>query len=159
MSSERKTLKQLGPWLSHGEQFLDEFSNKNFRSFLREETGNLAVLYFADSPERLHEIKQKIRRHFRDIVELALELDAMFMSSKAIIGLSWDASILWAPLPLSKPTILNQTTMLDRTPPERTSQSDRIDFVISPLLFKIGNADGKQYESSLYLAKSGVVRH
>ena len=138
---------------------MDEFSDQNFRSFIKEETEDLAVLSFADSRKRWKRIKQKIRHGFKDIVELALELDTDFMSSKAIIGLSWDASLSWTPFSLSKPTILNQTTMLDHTPPGRTSQSDRIDFVISPLLFKIGNAEGKHYESSLYLAKSGVVCH
>lgn len=86
------------------------------------------------------------------ILEAALDLDEMLMSSKAIFLVRW-------PQDGQSKTLqrfdANQMESLAHT--NELSSKTIVRFFISPMLIKIGNADGCNYDSEMTLCKATVA--
>lgn len=92
----------------------------------------------------------------RDIVSKAASIDKILRTSKAFFqvfftppkGTDADASLQF-----------NAETMnlYPGLPPSLLDKGKTVDLVVSPALFKTGNADGKNYDKSSMLVKYGVI--
>ncbi|EMT61599.1 hypothetical protein FOC4_g10014664 [Fusarium odoratissimum] len=93
-----------------------------------------------------------LHQEMKAILEAALDLDEMLMSSKAIFLVRW-------PQDGQSKTLqrfdANQMESLAHT--NELSSKTIVRFFISPMLIKIGNADGCNYDSEMTLCKATVA--
>ncbi|KAF5001282.1 hypothetical protein FGRMN_1127 [Fusarium graminum] len=97
------------------------------------------------------ESEDELLREMKGILETALNLDDMLMSSKAIFH------IRWAVTEGSKQTRYMADKMQAVAYNKDLTPKTVVEFDIAPMLIKIGNADGCNYDSSMLLAKALVV--
>jgi hypothetical protein len=87
----------------------------------------------------------------KGIIEAAMELDEMLMSSKAIF------TVCWPEINSPKRQRFNTTEMEAFVRGKYLTSKTVVEFAISPLLIKMGNADGCNYDSRMVVCKSLVV--
>ncbi|KAJ3530222.1 hypothetical protein NM208_g9421 [Fusarium decemcellulare] len=98
-------------------------------------------------------IANQIFNEFQAIVDVALELDQIFMRSKAFLVVRWpDAS------KTSHEALRYDADRMDAVGWEKDLCSEsEVKLVLSPVLWKIGNADGQRYDTDMILCKALVV--
>ncbi|KAJ4208117.1 hypothetical protein NW767_002341 [Fusarium falciforme] len=96
---------------------------------------------------------EKVSDEIKVIVECAVELDQMFMCSKALFRINWKDHCQ----DHSKRQRYNSSAMEAIGYETELSSESIVKMVISPFLYKAGNADGQNYESSMLLIKADVV--
>lgn len=87
----------------------------------------------------------------KSILETALDLDGMLMGSMAIL------SIQWLQTGQSKSLRYDTDLMNSVAHTKELSPKTAVTFMISPVLLKMGNADGCNYDSEMVLCKASVV--
>ncbi|CAG1959177.1 unnamed protein product [Fusarium graminearum] len=90
-------------------------------------------------------------REMKSILETALDLDGMLMGSMAIL------SIQWLQTGQSKSLRYDTDLMNSVAHTKELSPKTAVTFMISPVLLKMGNADGCNYDSEMVLCKASVV--
>jgi len=97
---------------------------------------------------------RKVTDQLRDILGLAIELDQMMMSSRAIFQIHWrDRSQSCS----RTAQTWNEGAMDSEASTNTLSPKSCVLFFISPILLKFGTADGQRYDSNMVLAKGLVV--
>lgn len=125
---------------------------KAVRALANEETRRLRPFFPAQN-ESFYRTEKKVWDEIKAIIEGAVELDQVFMSSKAIFQVHWkDES--------QKPAIrfrFNSEAMDAVCHNKDLSPRSRVVMTLSPFLYKLGNADGQNYDCRMLLAKASVV--
>lgn len=109
--------------------------------------------FFGQNVESRGELENRARDDLRAIIGKALELDNMFMTSKAIFRIVWRTS----PLEPGEEQYYDSEVMDAEAYIKPLTSDSVIDFFISPILIKIGNADGENFDSRMILAKALVA--
>ena len=85
----------------------------------------------------------------RQIITSAVKLDDIFESSRSMFRMTMQVKSL--------SNLYDDSLMQAIAYLEEPTRNTEIDFVVSPVLKKNGNADGRSYESQVILAKAEVV--
>ncbi|CVK83906.1 uncharacterized protein FMAN_01165 [Fusarium mangiferae] len=142
-------------WLAQGSVMMSnlwERDDRGMRRLVLAEAKRLRP--FHSTPQSTADrCDKKVTDHLRDILDSAIELDQMMMGSKAIFFTHWrdrsqspSAAEMW-----------NEGAMDSEASTNTLSLKSRVLFFISPILRKVGTADGQRYDSSMVLAKGLVV--
>lgn len=90
-------------------------------------------------------------RDMKSIMEAALDLDEMLMNSRALFSVRWCENVQ------SEPLRFDEARMEVSAYNKDLSSQSAVEFEISPMLVKVGNADGCNYHSYMVLCKASVV--
>lgn len=96
---------------------------------------------------------ERVRDEISVIIDCAVELDQMLMCSKALFQIHWKDHCQ----DHTKRQRYNPNVMDAISYDTELSEQSIVKMVISPFLYKAGNADGQNYESSMLLIKATVV--
>lgn len=110
-----------------------------------------AMKFFEDDIP--HEQKDGFKRDFWEIIKQAAELHLAMMRSKAIFVVEWAANDSGEDDCRYDP----ETMVPLQDGIDTTSSSYVVDLNESPAVWKIGNADGENFDSVMVLCKSVVV--
>ncbi|KAF9761345.1 hypothetical protein IL306_003856 [Fusarium sp. DS 682] len=142
-------------WLAQGSIMMSrlwENDNIRIRHLVHNETRRLRTFHPAQQ-SRTDRAEKRIFDQLKDIVDSAIVLNKMMMCSKAIFQVHWrDQS--------QKPgghQRWNEDAMVAEAYTNDLSPKSRVMFSISPILHKVGTADGQRYNSRMVLAKGVVV--
>ncbi|RKK86611.1 hypothetical protein BFJ69_g835 [Fusarium oxysporum] len=145
------TLRHVARWFAQGTALFGHFFRRDQHAFRREarsEVDRLKLFCNITADKSGTDFHQEMKA----ILEAALDLDEMLMSSKAIFLVRW-------PQDGQSKTLqrfdANQMESLAHT--NELSSKTIVRFFISPMLIKIGNADGCNYDSEMTLCKATVA--
>ncbi|KAM0075808.1 hypothetical protein ACKRZS_012464 [Fusarium odoratissimum] len=145
------TLRHVARWFAQGTALFGHFFGRDQHAFRREarsEVDRLKLFCNITADKSGTDLHQEMKA----ILEAALDLDEMLMSSKAIFLVRW-------PQDGQSKTLqrfdANQMESLAHT--NELSSKTIVRFFISPMLIKIGNADGCNYDSEMTLCKATVA--
>ncbi|EXA52289.1 hypothetical protein FOVG_00634 [Fusarium oxysporum f. sp. pisi HDV247] len=145
------TLRHVARWFAQGTALFGHFFRRDQHAFRREarsEVDRLKLFCNITADKSGADFHQEMKA----ILEAALDLDEMLMSSKAIFLVRW-------PQDGQSKTLqrfdANQMESLAHT--NELSSKTIVRFFISPMLIKIGNADGCNYDSEMTLCKATVA--
>ncbi|KAF4966770.1 hypothetical protein FSARC_5587 [Fusarium sarcochroum] len=148
--SPSPSLRYVLGWITQGSTFFEHFFGRNQEACQRlvkiETRGLESFCNIASNKPGV-----QVHRAIKDIIETALDLDKMVMSSKAIISVDWPVN------PQPKHLLFDATTMDAIAHIKDMSAQSAVDFVVAPALIKKGNADGYNYDSKMFLCKALVV--
>ncbi|KAM0424776.1 hypothetical protein ACHAPT_010086 [Fusarium lateritium] len=148
-------IQQAARWFVQGSSILNQLwgsQPQHLADLINAET-QLLRPFFLPRHASLDGQDKKVREELKAIMEVAVEIDQMLMCSKAIFQIHWNDACQNP----SKSQRFNSEVM-DALCHERVlSPESRVTMVVSPMLFKIGNADGQNYDSRMLLAKATVV--
>ena len=122
------------------------------RSLANEETRRLRPFFSAQN-ESFDRTDKKVWDEIKAIIECAVELDQIFMSSKAIFQVHWKDE---SQNPSMRPRF-NSEAMDAVCHDKELSPRSRVVVTLSPFLYKLGNADGQNYDCRMLLAKAYVA--
>ncbi|KAI8691182.1 hypothetical protein NCS56_00110000 [Fusarium sp. Ph1] len=149
------TCQQAARWFSQGSSMLSHLwgdDPESVRSLANEETRRLRPFFPAHN-ESFDRADKKVWDDIKVIIECAVELDQIFMGSKAIFQIHWkDES--------QNPSMrrrFNSETMDAIGYEKEPSPRSFVKMHVSPFLYKLGNADGQMYDCRMLLAKASVV--
>ncbi|RKL33576.1 hypothetical protein BFJ72_g9800 [Fusarium proliferatum] len=142
-------------WLAQGSVMMSnlwERDDRGMRRLVLAEAKRLRP--FHSTPQSTADrCDKKVTDQLRDILGTAIELDQMMMGSKAIFLTHWrDQSQNHSPAEM-----WNEGAMDSEACTNALSPKSRVIFFISPILRKVGTADGQRYNSNMVLAKGLVV--
>ncbi|KAH7162942.1 hypothetical protein B0J13DRAFT_669580 [Dactylonectria estremocensis] len=149
------SLQRIARWCSQGAALSEELWGDNHRRVIditKTETGRLRPFWLAQNGSS-DRSEVKTWDQMKCIIEGATELGRLFMGSKALFEPRWGNHL---------PNITNQrrydpvsmeATAWDRPVCGKTF----VIFYTSPILYKIGNADGRNYDKEVVLVKASVV--
>ncbi|KAJ4271771.1 hypothetical protein NW762_000477 [Fusarium torreyae] len=143
------SLRQVAKWFTQGTALLGHFFGRDEKEFLKQTSDEAQRLAsFCD----IAPIKTDVglARETKGIFETALDLDEILMRSKAIFTMRW-------PETLQKTPRFNEIRMDAVAFTKELTSESIVKFSISPILAKIGNADGYNYDSQMILCKASVV--
>ncbi|WAO83897.1 Hypothetical protein NCS54_00109800 [Fusarium falciforme] len=146
--------QQAARWLAQGSGILDQLwgcESGGASALANIETKRL--MPFLSAQNASSDMAEKVNDEIKVIVECAVELDQMFMCSKALFQLHWKDHCQ----DHSKRQRYNSSSMDVVGYETEPSSESIVKMVISPFLYKAGNADGQNYESSMLLIKADVV--
>ncbi|KAI1032146.1 hypothetical protein LB504_000618 [Fusarium proliferatum] len=145
------TLRNVARWFAQGTALFGHFFGRDQDAFRREarlEVEGLKQFCNITADKSGTDFHQEMKA----ILKAALDLDEMLMSSKAIFPVRW-------PQDGQSETLqhfdTNQMESLVHT--KEPSPKTIIRFHISPMLIKLGNADGNNYDSEMTLCKATVA--
>ncbi|RTE70991.1 hypothetical protein BHE90_014612 [Fusarium euwallaceae] len=147
--------QQAARWFAQGSSMLNRFwgsDMKCVRSLTNTETKRLRP-FFSSPSASFDRTDKRVWDEIKAIIKCAVELDQIFMCSKAIFQIHWrDDS--------QKPSMrqrFNSDIMHAVCYEKDLSPKSMVQFFISPFLYKAGNADGQNYECRMLLTKGSVV--
>ncbi|KAG4294097.1 hypothetical protein FPRO06_00682 [Fusarium proliferatum] len=148
-SGRGPTLRHVARWAAQGAALFGHFFVRNEQAFrIRaawEIEGLKAFMAFPkDKPSA------DLLQEMKAIIDTALELDEMLMNSKAIFTIRRPES------DGSKNQRFDATEMEAFIQGKDLSSKTVVEFAISPMLIKMGNADGCNYDSRMVVCKSLV---
>ncbi|KAF5713870.1 hypothetical protein FMUND_7701 [Fusarium mundagurra] len=135
------TLRHVARWFAQGTALFGHFRRDQiaFRREARLEVEGLQRFCNIAADKSGTDFHQEMK----SILEAALDLDEMLMSSKAIFLVHWPQD--------EQPDILQQfdiDKMESLAHTRELSSETMVKFLISPMLIKVGNADGCNYDTS-----------
>ncbi|KPM41604.1 hypothetical protein AK830_g4983 [Neonectria ditissima] len=150
------SIQRIAKWRAQGSALLGEIWGDDHDRKLRElttaETRRLRPFWTAQlgSSDRS---ENRTWDELKAILECALELDHIMMGSKAHIQILW-GNDFWKQngRPLYNPDFMEAVGWKSTV-----SSRSSVDFFASPMLEKVGNADGQNYDSQMVLVKANVV--
>ncbi|KAG7422330.1 hypothetical protein Forpe1208_v000680 [Fusarium oxysporum f. sp. rapae] len=145
------TLRHIARWFAQGTALFGHFFGRDQNAFRHEahsEVERLKLFCNIDADKSGTDFQQEIKA----ILEAALDLDEMLMSSRAIFLVRWPQD--------EQSKILqrfdaNQMDSLAHT--NELSSKTIVRFFISPMLIKVGNADGFNCDREMTLCKVTVA--
>ncbi|KAF4958617.1 hypothetical protein FGADI_2314 [Fusarium gaditjirri] len=145
------TLRHVARWFAQGTALFGHFFGRDQNAFRREtrlEVERLKLFCNITADKSGTDFYQEMKA----ILEAALDLDEMLMSSKAIFSVRW-------PQDGQSETLqrFDATQMESLAHSSELSSNKIVRFFISPMLIKAGNADGCNYDSEMTLCKAAVV--
>ncbi|KAF5663105.1 hypothetical protein FHETE_7672 [Fusarium heterosporum] len=144
------SIRHVARWSAQGASLFVHFlgrDSKVFKQLLIDETKKLGSFCKIVSRES----ETGLLLEMKGILETALDLDDMLMSSKAIF---W---VHWALVEQSDPAHYIANEMEAVAYSKELTPKTSVKFEVSPMLVKMGNADGCNYGSSMVLSKALVV--
>ncbi|KAF4462382.1 hypothetical protein FALBO_10811 [Fusarium albosuccineum] len=149
------SLAQGARWVVQGSAILEYIwapNQKALDHLLNLETKRLMSLCQIPAADTT-KIGNQILNELQAIVDVALELDQIFMRSKAFLILRWpDAS------KTSQGALRYDPASMDAVGWDNDLCSEsEVELVLSPVLWKIGNADGQKHDTHMILCKAFVV--
>ncbi|CVK95017.1 hypothetical protein FPRO06_00840 [Fusarium proliferatum] len=143
-------------WLAQGSDMIGNLwgrDDRGMRRLVLRETKRLRPFYSArlSSTDRC---EKQVTDQLRDIICTAIDLDKMMMRSKAIFQVHWRDQ---SQKPYGCHQKWNGDAMNSEASKNALSPKSRVLFFISPILRKVGTADGQRYNSNMVLAKGLVV--
>ncbi|KAF4449448.1 hypothetical protein F53441_7310 [Fusarium austroafricanum] len=147
---QEPSLRHVARWLAQGTALFGHFlgrDQKAFRSLVNEEIGLLKGFCNIAADKSGSDFLQQMK----GVIETALDLDEMLMGSKAIFMVRWtghEQSASWR---------YDSDNMEAIAYEKDLSPKSHVKFDVAPLLVKIGNADGCNYDSRIVLCKALVV--
>ncbi|KAF4995124.1 hypothetical protein FDECE_12895 [Fusarium decemcellulare] len=148
--------KQAAKWLAQGSTLLERIWGPNeaaIRTLATTETKRLQSLINVSRGKQERE-EMRIWEEVKRVIDTAVELDLMLESSKALFFTSWGSGLSKHPR-----GILFRSVSMDALASRRTpSPKSRVEFFVSPYLYKMGNADGQNYDCDMILCKASVQR-
>ncbi|KAG5766234.1 hypothetical protein H9Q72_005708 [Fusarium xylarioides] len=149
-SGRGPTLRHVARWAAQGAAFFGHFFVRNEQAFRARAACELEGLKaFLNFPK--DKSTADLLQEMKSIIDTALELDEMLMNSKAIFiicRLESDGS---------KNQRFDAAEMDAFIQGKDLSSKTVVEFAISPMLIKMGNADGCNYDSRMVVCKSLVV--
>ena len=147
---------QLGTrWRAQGSRLFNRLwvhDKDNIAKFVRAET-KLLRPFLVSQASSIDRSELHASNELKAILELALELDNMLMSSRALFLIYWvDDS-----QPSEKPQYYNEAAMEAVAYQKKLSPQLSVRFFASPFFYKVGNADGQNYDTRMLLAKAKAV--
>ncbi|RMJ06807.1 hypothetical protein CDV36_013592 [Fusarium kuroshium] len=149
------TCQQAAKWFAQGSNMLGHLwgnDRESVRSLANAETRRLRPFFPAHN-ESFDRTDKKVWDEIKAIIENAIELDQIFMGSKAIFQIHWKDE---SQNPLMRRRFNPETMQVICHEKELSSRS-LVKIHVSPFLYKIGNADGQNYDCRMLLAKASVV--
>ncbi|KAF9769154.1 hypothetical protein IL306_013481 [Fusarium sp. DS 682] len=149
-SGRGPTLRHVARWAAQGAAFLGHFfvrDEQAFRALAAAEIEELKA--FCTLPK--DKSSAPLLQEMKGIIEAAMELDEMLMNSKAIF------TICWPETDSSKKQRFDETKMEAFVHGKDLTSKTVVEFAISPMLMKMGNADGCNYDSQMVVCKASVV--
>lgn len=131
----------------------NQIDEKAVDAFLDDVVNELSRLWATNSSNDSQTNRETVLQEFQGILRNSLELEFVFLSSKAIINLDWNEPRKTNTVMIYYPFYMEEC--LD--PGRKLCEDDCVDYAVSPLLLEFGNADGRDYNCELALAKSRVV--
>ncbi|KAM5355750.1 hypothetical protein ACJ41O_002396 [Fusarium nematophilum] len=148
-------LQRAAKWLAQGSTILYRLWGREPGGVIdlaNVETAHLSP-FFQSQDANSHIEYRRVWEEVKGIIESAVEIDRVMMCSKAIFQVHWrDDS--QAP---SRRRRFNPKTMEAVCYESDLSTESRVKFFISPILHKLGNADGRSYDRRMVLCKASVV--
>ncbi|KAK7415517.1 hypothetical protein QQX98_005871 [Neonectria punicea] len=145
-------LQRIARWRAQGSSLLDELwkcDENLFEDLIQDETDRLKPFWSGSSTTCETMVKDQVR----GILQCAVELDQLMMVSKAIFYLRWDKDLQEPNGQLE----FDSETMEAVALTSPISDRSLVCYFVSPILCKVGNADGQNYDSRMVLAKAKVV--
>ncbi|KAI8719008.1 hypothetical protein NCS52_00681100 [Fusarium sp. LHS14.1] len=146
--------QQAARWLAQGSGILNQlwgFESEGAKALATLEARRL--MPFLSAPNASSDSGGRVRDEMSVIIACAVELDQMLMCSKALFKIHWRDHVQ----DHSEPQRYNPNIMDAIASETELSEQSIVKMVISPFLYKAGNADGQNYESSMLLIKAAVV--
>lgn len=147
--------QRLARWRAQGSALFEELRDSNEKQLndvISAET-RLLELFWSEKPGSPNRSEVKTWDEMKGILEGALELDRLLMGSKAIFKAAWEHD-LWRAAEARHYHPYNMEVVASNHP---ISARSPVIFFTSPVLFKIGNADGQNYDNFVVLVKASVV--
>ncbi|KAL6403459.1 hypothetical protein AUP68_12809 [Ilyonectria robusta] len=147
--------QRLARWRAQGSALFDELWNGNEKQLNDVIAAELRLLepFWVENPGSPNTSEVKTRDEMKGILEGALELDRLLMGSKAIFEVVWEQE-LWRETDALQYNPYNMEVVASNHP---ISAHSPVVFFTSPVLYKMGNADGQNYDSFVVLVKASVV--
>ncbi|KAL2685561.1 hypothetical protein Neosp_006661 [[Neocosmospora] mangrovei] len=149
------SLQQGARWVAQGSTILEHIwgrSNKAFEQVVASETQRLGS--FCDlAKSNTGTTASSVAEDMAVIIRGAIDLDWMFMCSKAIFFIRWPDEREDNDEPLAFDRNLMEAIGWKKD----LSPKSLVQLVISPNLHKMGNADGQNYDQKMVLTKATVV--
>lgn len=147
--------QRLARWRAQGSALFEELwdiNEKQLNDVISTETGLLRP-FWSEKPGSADRSEVKAWDGMKAILEGALELDRLLMGSKAIFKACWENYFQKTANPL--PYNPHKMDVVASNHP--ISARSQVTFFTSPVLFKVGNGDGQNYDKVMVLAKASVV--
>ncbi|KAF5591971.1 hypothetical protein FPCIR_5882 [Fusarium pseudocircinatum] len=149
-SGRGPTLRHVARWTAQGAAFFGHFFVRNEQAFRTRAAWEIGLLKaFVTFPK--DKPSADLLQEMKTIIDAALELDEMLMNSKAIFATRRPES------DGLKTQRFDSTEMDAFIQGKDLSSKTVVEFAISPMLIKMGNADGCNYDSCMVVCKSLVV--
>ncbi|GKT98515.1 hypothetical protein FLAG1_01276 [Fusarium langsethiae] len=144
------TMRHVAKWSAQGTALLSHFYGRDEKAPKRRAAHALGRL-----KQFCNIAAEKARTDFlqemKGIIEVALDVDEMLMSSMAILTIQWPETGQSKRLRYDEDGMDAVAHINDLSP--RTA----VAFTISPMLLKMGNSNGCNYDSEMVLCKASVV--
>nr|CEG05045.1 unnamed protein product [Fusarium clavum] len=154
-SENKPSIAYIAKWLAQGATMMSQLWKKDstaVKRMVHTEAKRLRP-FASDHRFKLDRVDKKVSDQLSDIISSAIELDQMMMSSKAVFMIHWrDQSQKPGPLERWNPEVMEAEAY-----EQDLSEKSRVKLRLSPILYKVGTADGQNYDSRMVLAKSTVV--
>ena len=127
---------------------ISQHSSEKFTALLvRKEADNLHPFLVKEAQ------LQELQEGLREIIQMAMELDAMLGTSKAVFDICWSTKV-------NEGSVQMDDSCMEAVGfGNASSQNMNVAFYISPILLKRGNADGREYDKQMVLEKARVFCH
>ncbi|KAH8737365.1 hypothetical protein BGZ61DRAFT_525510 [Ilyonectria robusta] len=147
--------QRLARWRAQGSALFEELRDSNEKQLNDVISAETRLLrpFWSEKPGSSDRSEVKTWDEMKGILEGALELDRLLMGSKAIFKACWENSMRKTANPLR----YNPHKMDVVASNHPISARSQVTFFTSPVLFKVGNADGQNYDKVAVLVKASVV--
>ena len=154
-SDNEPSVARIAKWLAQGATMIGQLWDKDdaaIKRMVHTETKRL-LPFVSDHQSKVDRAYKKISDQLSDIICSAVELDQMMMCSKAVFQVRWlDQSQKPGPLGRWNPEVMEAEAYK-----QDLSEKSRVKFRLSPIVYKAGTADGRNYDSRMVLVKGRVV--
>ncbi|EFY90830.1 hypothetical protein J3458_002968 [Metarhizium acridum] len=142
-------------WLQSGWPIAKPVTPDSVNELLRKDCEKIYQMIHGKDGRERSDSRAESREELRDILSLALELDDMIMTSRAMVTVVWPNEIpeLNAGIHTAYCESYMELVEGDREPGENVG----LTLSVTPILLKKGNARGTNYESQIVLVKGDVV--
>ena len=151
----KPSIAHIAKWLAQGATMMSQLWKKDsaaVKRMVHTEAKRLRP-FASDHRFKVDRVDKKVSDQLADIISSAIELDQMMMSSKAVFMIHW-RDLSQKP---GHPERWNSEVMEAEAYEQDLSAKSHVKLRVSPTLYKVGTADGQNYDFRMVLAKSTVV--
>ncbi|KAF5125397.1 hypothetical protein E5D57_010084 [Metarhizium anisopliae] len=149
---------QIAPvydWLQSGWPITKPITPDSVNELLRKDCEEIYQMIHGNDGRERSDSRPESREELRDILSLALELDEMIMTSRAMITMVWPGEV--PEINAGNCTEYREWYMEAIQEEREPGENVRLKLCVTPILLKKGNARGTNYESQIVLVKGDVV--
>ncbi|KAK9438889.1 hypothetical protein VB005_07037 [Metarhizium brunneum] len=149
---------QIAPvydWLQSGWPITKPITPDSVNELLQGDCEEIYQMIHGNDGRERSDSRAESREELRDILSLALELDEMIMTSRAMITVVWPGEV--PEINAGNCTEYREWYMEAIQEEREPGENVRLKLCVTPILLKKGNARGTNYESLIVLVKGDVV--